>query len=107
MIDSQVLIETAVDFQEKNLAKLKSFQAGERKLSSAQGEIDLNNKANFKNIDHIMDKKLILLVNDPNSGASWELPKIEWKENVDSLRDVCCFFILSLHNKFLLIGFFF
>ena len=88
-LDSDIVVETAVDFQEKNLAKLKNFQPGERKLSSAQAEIDLNNKANFQSIDHIMDKKLILLVNDPNSGnASWELPKIEWKENFESLRDV-------------------
>ena len=57
-------------------------------MSSNQGEIDLNNKVNFQSIDHIMDKKLILLVNDPNSGSSWELPKIEWKENAESLRDV-------------------
>jgi len=86
--DGEILIETAVDFQEKNLDKLKKFQAGERKMSSSQGEIDLNNKVNFQSIDHIMDKKLILLVNDPNSGSSWELPKIEWKENAESLRDV-------------------
>ena len=62
--ETEFVIETANDFQDKNLARLKKFEPATRKLSSSQPEIDANgsNKSNFQSIDHIMDKKLILLV---------------------------------------------
>ena len=97
------MIETAADFVEKNTAKLRNFTTSERKLSANQPEIDptSGNRINFQNIDHILDKKLILLVNDPNvAGSSWELPKIEWKEDAASLREVCQSILYSFFHIF-------
>ena len=95
--EEEVILETAADYHEKNLKKLKEFKFVERKLSANQPEFDPNSniKTNFQNIDHILDKKLILLVNDTNTpNSNWELPKIEWTEEDVSLRRVGYFICL-------------
>ena len=95
-------METAADYHEKNLKRLKEFKFGERKLGANQPEFEpnsTNNKTNFQNIDHILDKKLILLVNDVNTpNSNWELPKIEWTEEDVSLRSVGYFVYFYLFD---------
>jgi hypothetical protein len=93
-----LLIETALDYEEKYLKKLNSIKLTERRLgadfdkqkaasSSENSKISDETKAQLQNVDYILDKKLILLINEPNT-SSWQLPKIEWSLSDVSLRQV-------------------
>lgn len=88
----ELLVETAQDYEEKCLKELNALKLAERK-SSAQFEKSLKtnpvseNVTKFRNFDYVLDKKLILLVNEPNT-SNWHLPQIEWTQNDISLRSV-------------------
>lgn len=88
--EQELVIETAIDYEDKQIKQLKSFQFGKRK-TSAQFDKECAEKENKKlllqNIDYILDKKLILLVSEPNSSV-WQLPKVELALNDSSLRQV-------------------
>lgn len=84
--DEDLLIETALDYEEKCLKELNAIKLGERKLSVNIGEKsgeDASGK--FRNFDYVLDKKLILLVNEPDT-SNWHLPQLEWTQNDTSLR---------------------
>jgi hypothetical protein len=83
-----LVIETAVDFEDKCLKQLKAFKFAERRIGS-QFQDDQVRSQYLKNIDHILDKKLILLT---KSNDNWELPKIEWTPGDHSLRNVLTIF---------------
>lgn len=88
--DEELIIETAVDYEDKQLKQLKAFKFAERKLSTdfdKQNSDNANKKTLFQNVDYILDKKLILLVNEPNT-CTWQLPKVEWSVKDASLRQV-------------------
>ena len=85
----ELIIETAIDYEDKQLKQLKSFEFAKRKTTA---EFDKENsgkdkKLMLQNIDYILDKKLILLVSEPNSSV-WQLPRIELALNDSSLRQV-------------------
>jgi hypothetical protein len=89
-----LLIETALDYEEKCLKQLNSIKFADRKLSIGyENKLKGSNEANavknteLQNFDYVLDKKLILLVNEPNT-SNWRLPKIEWSSNDVSLRQV-------------------
>lgn len=90
--DEDLLIETALDYEEKCLKELNAIKLGERKLSLNIGENSENASGKFRNFDYVLDKKLILLVNEPNT-SNWHLPQLEWTQNDTSLRTV------SYNNK--------
>jgi hypothetical protein len=95
--EEDLVIETALDFEERCIKELKSVKFGERKLSSNKENPNNDYKNNenisyLKNADHILDKKLILLVNDKDS-SDWRLPALEWNENDNSLRAVFLYFL--------------
>lgn len=99
--EEDIVIETALDFEERCLKELKSIKFGERKLSeNTENQIkDYKNNQTIsylKNTDHILDKKLILLVNDKDS-SDWRLPSLEWKETDSSLRIVKSFIFNSIN----------
>ena len=96
-----VVIETAVDFEEKSKKELAAFKFGQRNLSKdspieTEGS-DHIKKDDFKkkrailqNVDRILDKKLIFLIHDPIK-STWELPKLQWSPKDQSLREVIPF----------------
>jgi hypothetical protein len=94
--ENELVIETALDYEEKCLIELKKLQFAERKLSAdfdriqkegnQQGNKE-NMKTLFQNVDYILDKKLILLINDPVT-STWQLPYAEWTGADSSLRQV-------------------
>lgn len=91
-----MIIETALDYEEKCLNQLKAIKFSERKLSDDYDKkligmnqsTDKRNIAELQNVDYILDKKLILLVNEDNT-SNWGLPKAEWSITDTSLRQVC------------------
>jgi hypothetical protein len=90
--EAEIVIETAVDYEEKCLKDLKKMQFSERKLScgfdaNVKEQSKDKLKSLFQNIDYILDKKLILLVNDPVT-STWQLPYAEWTAADLSLRNV-------------------
>ena len=93
--NQEIVIETAVDYEDKCLKQLQSFSFAERKLSTDVDEknIELKKRPNvLKTLDRVLDKKLILITYDPERSL-WQLPKLEWNNKIDeSLRKV----ILSL-----------
>lgn len=80
------MIETALDYEEKCLRALKKMQFAERKLHNGL-EKQRDDSKSFNNVDYILDKKLVLLINDPIT-STWQLPYIEWAANDLTLRTV-------------------
>ncbi len=72
-------METAIDYEEKRENELKNFKFAPRTASETE-------KDNFKSINRILDKKIILLIKNKNNNE-WEFPVIEWN-NGESLRQV-------------------
>jgi large subunit ribosomal protein L46 len=98
--DEALVVETAVDFEDKQLKSLKACQFAERKTSN---EFDKqagtqNKKLLLQNIDYILDKKLILLVSEPNSSV-WRLPRVDFLLNETSLRQTAERAIKDLSDK--------
>jgi hypothetical protein len=91
--DDNIVIETALDYEEKSLKRLQSIKLTERRLSTnEQQEAErrsaaTNKRAVLQNVDHILDRKLILLVNDKSS-SDWQLPSIKLTPSDISLRNV-------------------
>lgn len=86
----EIVIETALDYEDKCLKQLQSFNFAERKLSTSENNLDLGRKNSgvSKTLDRVLDKKLILIVYDTTK-SSWHLPKLEWDQSIDdSLRKV-------------------
>lgn len=87
--ESDLVIETALDYEEKCLKELKKLQFSERNLASdfdlKKSKSDANN-SQLQNVDYILDKKLILLVNDPAT-STWQLPFVEWTNKDASLKN--------------------
>jgi hypothetical protein len=86
------------------LKELKKLKFSERKLASdfdaqMKGESKEKLKSLFQNVDYILDKKLILLVNDPIT-STWQLPFAEWTAVDPSLRHVI-FFCKNLLDLYL------
>jgi hypothetical protein len=77
--DEDIVVETAIDFEEKCDKELKSFNFEARLTPESE-------KENFKNINRILDRKIILLVKNEETG-NWEFPAVEWN-NGESLRQV-------------------
>ncbi len=91
-VEGEIVIETALDYEEKCLKELKKLKFSERKLSTdfdgqLKGESKEKLKSLFQNVDYILDKKLVLLVNDPIT-STWQLPFAEWTAVDPSLRHV-------------------
>ncbi|CAF0805276.1 unnamed protein product [Brachionus calyciflorus] len=99
--EQELVIETAVDYEDKQLKQLKSFNFTKRNTSA---EFDKENAQNpnkkllLQNIDYILDKKLILLVSEPNSSV-WQLPKVDVSLNDVSLRQTAERAIRDLNEK--------
>jgi hypothetical protein len=92
--EGELVVETAVDYEDKCIKELQSITFSQRKLSTSKenqmSEDDYSKKESIsylKNSDHILDKKLILLVNDKAS-SNWQLPNMEWIQSDPSLRAV-------------------
>ncbi len=85
----EVVIETAVDYEDQCLKQLQSFNFAERKTSASEsGETNLKKPAGvLKNLDRILDKKLVLLVFNQER-SQWELPEMQWVQDDKSLRSV-------------------
>lgn len=104
--EDDLLIETALDFEEKCLKELNAIKLGERRLGADFDKLPKidDTKTKFRNFDYVLDKKLILLVYEPDT-SKWQLPKLEWSQNDLSLRMVCFLLarllvFMSCFNKF-------
>ncbi|RNA09918.1 transcription initiation factor IIA subunit 2 [Brachionus plicatilis] len=99
--EQDLVIETAVDYEDKQLKQLESFQFAKRKTSRGFdkeiAETD-NKKLLLQNIDNILDKKLILLVSEPNSSV-WQLPIVELNLEDASLRQTAERAVRGLNEK--------
>ncbi len=78
--EEDIVLETALDFEDKYKNQLKEFKFASRTASEKE-------QNNYKSVDRIMDKKLILLIKNKTNGE-WEFPSVEWQEG-ESLREVC------------------
>ena len=78
-LSEEIVSESALDFEDRWEKEFKSFQFAERVTPDSE-------KKNYKNINRIMDKKVILLVKNKQTNT-WEFPIAEWK-NEKSLREV-------------------
>jgi hypothetical protein len=84
--NQEIVIETAVDFEDKCMKQLQSFSFGERKTQSNSSAAKTPNV--LKTLDRILDKKLILIIFDSDKSV-WKLPTLEWDSKMDeSLRIV-------------------
>ena len=91
----ELVVETAVDYEDKCLKQLNTFKFADRKTNAAynlenqtnNNNIESNSTGVLKNMDRILDKKLILLVYDQDKSI-WQLPKLRWEPNEISLRYV-------------------
>jgi len=85
----EVVVETAVDYEDQCLKQLQSFNFAERKTSATESaETDLKKPTGvLKNLDRILDKKLVLLVYNQER-SQWELPEMQWIQDDKSLRSV-------------------
>ena len=82
--EQEIVIETALDYEDKCLKQLQSFSFAE--LVKVNQNSD--QKKALRTLDRILDKKLILIVYD-NEKSVWHLPKLEWNNTIDqSLRNV-------------------
>lgn len=99
--NQEIVIETAVDYEDKCLKQLQSFSFAERKLSTDVDEknIELKKRPNvLKTLDRVLDKKLILITYDPERSL-WQLPKLEWNNRIDeSLRKVTLSLFVNVLN---------
>lgn len=76
-----LVVETAIDYEEKREKDLKNFKFMPRTVTESE-------KNNLKNINRILDKKLILLARKKDTkDDEWEFPVTEWN-NGESLREV-------------------
>lgn len=75
----EVVIETALDFEEKCDAEFKKFNFGQREPTEAD-------KNNFKTLKRVLNRKLILIVKNPET-KEWELPTHQWTQG-EPLRKV-------------------
>lgn len=98
--EDDLLIETALDFEEKCLKELNAIKLGERRLGSDFDKLPKidDTKTKFRNFDYVLDKKLILLVYEPDT-SKWQLPKLEWSQNDVSLRMTAEKAIRNLDDK--------
>ncbi len=94
----ELIVETAVDYEDKCLKQLNTFKFADRKTNAVynlENQTHNNNNNNnensptgvLKNMDRILDKKLILLVYDQEKSI-WRLPKLRWEPDEISLRYV-------------------
>ena len=82
--EQEIVIETALDYEDKCLKQLQSFSFAERVKVNQNSD----QKKALRTLDRILDKKLILIVYD-NEKSVWHLPKLEWNNTIDqSLRNV-------------------
>lgn len=110
---TDLAIETAIDFEDKAQKELEMFKFGQRITASAASqeleEMSMDYKASDKggkkkaaplqNIERVLDKKLILLVHDAKT-SNWELPKIEWTPTTDpTLRHAAERAVSGLNDK--------
>lgn len=92
--EAEVVVETAIDFEDKAKKQLDMFKFADRNSSSDLEKSGTNRQSYLKNVEFLLDKKLILLVNEPGKSAHWRLPKLEWTLNDKSLRNVI--FLLNI-----------
>ena len=94
--EDELMIETALDYEDKCLKELNSFKFAPRLLSAdfpASSPSDAPaSLQRLKNTDHILDKKLILLIRD-EATSSWTLPQLEW----DPVNHPCLRTVISQH----------
>ncbi len=84
--NQEIIIETAVDFEDKCIKQLQSFSFAERKTVANSSAIKTPNV--LKTLDRILDKKLILIIFDTKKSV-WKLPSLDWDPKSDeSLRCV-------------------
>jgi hypothetical protein len=80
---------------------MQSIKLAERRVSTNEqheAERKANKKTVLQNVDHILDRKLILLVNDKSS-SEWQLPSIKLMPSDMSLRNVISLFhLVSIFN---------
>lgn len=68
-----------MDFEEKCEAEFKKFNFGQREPAE-------KDKNNFKTLKRLLNRKLILLVKDPET-KEWQFPTDQWTQG-ESLRKV-------------------
>ena len=82
--EQEIVIETALDYEDKCLKQLQSFSFAERVNVNQNSD----QKKALRTLDRILDKKLILIVYDSEKSV-WHLPILEWNSTIDqSLRNV-------------------
>jgi len=83
----EVVIETAVDYEDQCLKQLRSFKFADRQTNNTAETLTGLKKPTgvLNNIDRILDKKLILLVYDAEK-SKWALPEIKYTQTDPSLR---------------------
>jgi hypothetical protein len=74
-----VIIESALDYEDKRKKEYQTFQLASR-LPSKTESMDM------KSLNRWLDKKMILLTKNVDS-HNWEFPNVEWHEG-ESLRHV-------------------
>jgi len=104
----ELIVETAVDYEDKCLKQLNTFKFADRKTNDVynlENQTNNNNNNNensptgvLKNMDRILDKKLILLIYDQEKSI-WQLPKLRWEPDEISLRYTGERLISSLNDK--------
>ena len=77
--DEAVILETALDFEEKCEAEFKKIKFGQREPLE-------KDKDNFKTLKRVLNRKLILLVKNPDT-KEWHFPTAKWSKG-ESLRQV-------------------
>lgn len=94
----EVVIETAVDYEDQCLKQLQSFTFAERHTSQKPGTGLKKPEGVLKNLDRILDKKLLLIVYDPVK-SQWQLPELQWNKEDDSLRHTAQKSVNNLHKN--------
>lgn len=97
----EVVIETAQDYEDKCLKQLQSFTFADRKSSSKKTQETAHQQPSgvIKNIDRILDKKLLLILYNEKE-KEWQFPKVEWAPNMDnSLRQTAERSVHNLNEK--------
>lgn len=85
--DAELVIETAMDYEDKCMKQLQAFTFADRKTSVGLEQTAVKKPAGvLKNLDKVLDKKLLLIVYNPQK-SQWQLPEMEWSQTDESLRN--------------------
>ncbi len=85
--EREVVIETALDFEDNRLKELRAFTFAERLVGVAEQTAVKKPTGVLKNLDKVLDKKLVLIIYNQEK-SQWQLPETQWNPNDQSLRTV-------------------